>query len=39
MTVHEQTKLLDLLASTIQAVLAAQINFRYLQQQQIKAIF
>ena len=32
-TVHEITKLLGLLSSTIQAVLPAQMNFRYLQQQ------
>ena len=37
-TVHELTKLLGLLASTIQAVLLAQVNVRYLQQQQIKAL-
>ena len=37
-TVHELTKLLGLLASTIQAVLPAQVNVRYLQQQQIKAL-
>ena len=37
-TVHELTKLLGLLAPTIQAVLPAQMNFRYLQQQQIKAL-
>ena len=36
--VHELTRLLGLLASTIQAVLRAQMNFRYLQQQQIKAL-
>ena len=37
-TVHELTKSLGLLASTIQAVLPAQVNVRYLQQQQIKAL-
>ena len=36
--VLELTKLIGLLSSTIQAVLPAQINFRYLQQQQIQAI-
>ena len=33
MSVLELTKLIDLLSSTIQAVLQAQINFKYLQQQ------
>ena len=37
-TVHELTRLLGLLTSTIQAVLSVQKNFRYLQQQQIKAL-
>ena len=37
-TVHELTKLLGLLASTIQVVLPAQVNVRYLQQLQIKAL-
>ena len=37
-TVLELTKLIGLLASTIQAVLLAQLNFRYLQQQQINAL-
>ena len=37
MTIHKLTKLLDLLTSTIQGVLTAQMNFRYLQQQQTKA--
>ena len=37
-TVHKLTKLLGLLASTIQAVLPAQVNVRYLQQQEIKAL-
>ena len=37
-TVHELTKLLHPLVSTIQAVLPAQVNVRYLQQQQIKAL-
>ena len=32
-SILELTKLIDLLCSTIQAVLTAQINFRYLQQQ------
>ena len=36
-TVHELTELLGLLASTIQEVLPAQLNVRYLQQQRIKA--
>ena len=37
-TVHELTKLLGLIVSTIQAVLQAQMNFQYLQQQQITAM-
>ena len=37
-TVLELTKLIGLLASAIQAVLPAQLNFRYLQQQQINAL-
>ena len=37
-TVHELTKLLHPLVSTIQAFLPAQVNLRYLQQQQIKAL-
>ena len=37
-TVHKLTELLGLLASTIQAVLPAQVNVRYLQQQEIKAL-
>ena len=37
-TVHELKKMLRVLASTIQAVLPAQLNVRYLQQQQIKAL-
>ena len=37
-TFRELTKLLGLLASTIQAVLSAQMVFRYVQQHQIKAL-
>ena len=37
MTVHELRKILGLLASAIQAVLPAQMNFLRLQQQQVKA--
>ena len=37
-TVLELIKLMGLLASTIQAALPAQLNFRYLQQQQINAL-
>ena len=37
-SILELTKLIGLLSSTIQAVLPAQINFRYLQQQQIQAL-
>ena len=36
MTVRELTRLLGLLASTIQGTLTALMNFRYLQQQQTK---
>ena len=36
MTVHELTRLLGLLASTIQGALTARMNFRYLQQQHTK---
>ena len=35
-TVHQLTKLICILASTVQVVLIAQMNFRYLQQQRIK---
>ena len=37
-SILELTKLIDLLSSIIQAVLPAQVNFRYLQQQQIQAL-
>ena len=36
--VLEVTKLIGLLVSTIQSALPAQLNFRYLQQQQINAL-
>ena len=38
MLILELTKLIGLLPSTIQTVLPAKINFRYLQQQQIQAL-
>ena len=38
MSIIELRKLIGLLPSTTQAVLPAQINFRYLQQQQIQAL-
>ena len=36
--INKTNRLINLLSSTIQAVLPAQINFRYLQQQQIQAL-